>query len=198
MIFETERLILRPLTWDDRAVLCRTLQDPLAMYAYEHPFSEAEVDQWLERQLGRYQTEGFGLWGVVRKADARLIGQAGITLQDWAGRRVPEIGYLLERPFWHQGYATEAARGCKRYGFETLGLELLCSIIRENNLPSRRVAERNGMQVVDRMIKHYFGLDMPHLVYTVTRQDTQISEALSAQSAGQKSGRVPPPRSGRG
>ena len=44
------------------------------------------------------------------------------------------------------------------------------SIIRENNLPSRRVAERNGMRVVDTIVKHYYGFVMPHLVYRVEKQ----------------------------
>ena len=47
----------------------------------------------------------------------------------------------------------------------------LCDIIRDNNLPSRRVAERNGMAVRGSLVKHYHGLDMPHLVYSVRRED---------------------------
>ena len=47
MIFETERLFARKLTKDDFGSLCRILQDPEVMYAYEHAFSDAEVNSWL-------------------------------------------------------------------------------------------------------------------------------------------------------
>ena len=169
MILETERLYLRKLTLADRAALCETLQDKEAMYAYEHAFSDEEADAWLARQIARYQEDGFGLWAVVRKEDGAFLGQCGITMQDVHGKRVPEIGYLLARKYWHMGYATEAARACKQYAFETLGLPAVYSIIRENNLPSRRVAERNGMRVVDTLVKHYYGFAMPHLVYRIEK-----------------------------
>lgn len=167
MILETERLYLRKLTPTDRAALCETLQDKEAMYAYEHAFSDEEADAWLARQIARYREDGFGLWAVIRKEDGAFLGQCGITMQDVHGERVPEIGYLFARQYWHMGYATEAARACKQYAFETLGLPAVYSIIRENNLPSRRVAERNGMRVVGTLVKHYYGFAMPHLVYRV-------------------------------
>lgn len=180
MVLETERLVLRRLTWADRADLCDILQDAGTMYAYEHAFSGDEVDAWLERQLTRYQTDGVGLWAAVEKARGAFVGQAGITLQGWDGRMVPEIGYLLKRTFWHRGYAAEAARGCMAYGFDTLELEALYSIIRDNNAASRRVAGRNGMRVVGEQVKHYLGMDMHHLVYRITRGEFEEKKTAPA------------------
>ena len=137
---ETRRLTLRPMAWEDWEAIAEILQDAKAMYAYEHPFSCQEVDRWLHNQIARYEREGVGLWAAVERQSGRLVGQAGITWQDWEGRRVPEIGYLFNRAFWHQGYATEAAVAWKEYGFTTLGLPALYSIIRDNNAPSQRVA----------------------------------------------------------
>ena len=168
-ILETPRLILREMTTSDLPAICRVLQDEKTMYAYEHAFSDEEADAWLARQIARYQEDGFGLWAVIRKENGAILGQCGITMQDVHGKRVPEIGYLLARKYWHMGYATEAARACKQYAFETLGLPAVYSIIRENNLPSRRVAERNGMRVVGTLVKHYYGFAMPHLVYRIEK-----------------------------
>lgn len=167
MIFETERLFARKLTKDDFGSLCRILQDPEVMYAYEHAFSDAEVNSWLERQLKRYVTDGFGLWAVILKETGSMIGQCGLTMQDWNGKMVPEIGYLFEKAYWHRGYASEAAKGCKEYAFQSLKLPWVYSIIRDNNLPSQRVAERNGMKLCGSLVKHYYGLDMAHLVFCV-------------------------------
>lgn len=79
-ILETERLVLRELEPSDYRALCVILQDPDVMYAYEHAFSDAEVAEWLERQLARYAEYGFGLWAVLRKTGGDMIGQCGITM----------------------------------------------------------------------------------------------------------------------
>ena len=92
---------------------------------------------------------------------------------------VPEIGYLLRKDCWHRGYATEAAAACRDYAFETLGFDRVWSIIRENNLPSQRVARRLGMVPCGRMVKHYHGIDMPHSLFSVRRGEENAGRAES-------------------
>ncbi len=168
-ILETPRLILRELTPSDLNAICRVLQDKTAMYAYEHAFSDEEAQAWLENQLRRYQEDGFGLWAAVLKESGELVGQCGITLQSVNGRSVPEVGYLFERKHWHKGYATEAAIACKEYAFDILGFDAVFSIIRDNNFASQNVARRNGMTICGSVVKHYYGMDMPHLVFRAER-----------------------------
>ena len=98
-----------------------------------------------------------------------MIGQCGLTMQNWKDGEVLEIGYLFERAYWHKGYATEAAQACKKYAFETLNAAEVCSIIRDTNTASQNVAIRNGMTVKDKWIKHYKGVDMPHYRYVAYR-----------------------------
>ena len=136
------------------------------MYALEHAFSEAEAREWLQRQFYRYAEYGFGLWAVILKENGAMIGQCGLTMQPWKGEEVLEIGYLFERAYWHRGYATEAARACRVYAFDTLDAKEICSIIRDTNTASQNVALRNGMQPTRAFVKHYYGIDMPHLVFT--------------------------------
>ena len=168
-ILETPRLLLREMTTSDLPAICRVLQDEKTMYAYEHAFSDEEAQAWLNNQLRRYREDGFGLWAVVLKESGEIIGQCGITLQDVNGEWVPEVGYLFERAYWHQGFATEAAIACKEYAFNVLGLDTVYTIIRDNNIASQNVAKRNGMTVCGRIVKHYYGMDMPHLVYRAER-----------------------------
>ena len=170
MIFETERLLLREMNQADLPALCKILQDAEVMYAYEHAFDDAEVHAWLNNQLRRYREDGFGLWAVILKETGEMIGQCGLTMQDVDGVMVPEVGYLFQKAFWHKGYATEAAVGCKKYAFDVLNLPEVYSIIRENNLPSQRVAKRNGMTPVGRIVKHYYGMDMPHIVFSIRKE----------------------------
>lgn len=169
MILETKRLYLREMNPSDFNSLCRILQDEKAMYAYEGAFSEQEVQEWLDRQIYRYQKWNFGLWAAVLKETDKMIGQCGLTMQQWKDQEVLEIGYLFERSHWHQGYATEAAKACKQYAFEKLNASEVCSIIRDSNTASQNVAMRNGMVMKDQWIKHYKGVDMPHYRYVVYR-----------------------------
>ncbi|MBS6195263.1 MAG: GNAT family N-acetyltransferase [Clostridiales bacterium] len=171
LILETDRLYLREMTDEDFPSLCKMLQDEKVMYAYEHAFSDEEAWEWLNRQKSRYGEYGFGLWAVVLKETGEMIGQCGLTMQDCEGRQVVEVGYLFCRDHWHRGYAIEAASACRDYAFQVLKAEEVYSIIRDTNLASQRVAERNGMKVQGSFVKHYYHMDMPHLVYCVKKSE---------------------------
>lgn len=169
MILETKRLYLREIQSSDYAALCKILQDDEVMYAYEHAFSDAEVQQWLEKQLQGYKENGFGLWAVLLKENEEMIGQCGLTMQDANGKQVVEVGYLFQKIYWHKGYATEAAMACKNYAFDKLNVDEVFSIIRETNIASQNVAKRNGMSVRGTLMKHYYNIDMPHFIFSVKR-----------------------------
>ena len=169
MILQTQRLYLRELTHDDFGELCGILQDVQVMKAYEHAFCDAEVWQWLEKQQTRYREDGFGLWAVIDRQTGAFLGQTGLTMQPCDAQRLPEIGYLFKKEYWHRGDATEAAEGCKQYAFDTLGYDAVYAIIRDNNLPSQKVAQRIGMQEWKRIVRHYYNMDMPHIVYRIAK-----------------------------
>ncbi len=170
MIVETERLYMREMEQTDYDSLCNILQDEDTMYAYEGAFSDDEVREWLDRQISRYHQWNFGLWAVILKDTDEMIGQCGLTMQPWKETEVLEIGYLFNRSYWHKGYATEAAEACKHYAFEILKADEVCSIIRDTNTASQKVAIRNGMSKADTWIKHYRGIDMPHDRYRIRHE----------------------------
>ena len=170
-ILETQRLLLREMTQADYPALAEILQDRVAMFAYEHAFSDEETQTWLDRMRERYAKDGFGLWAVVCKETGEMIGQCGLTWQNYEGERVLEIGYLFQRKHWKKGYAIEAARACKHYAFETLHVNEVFSIIGDNNVASMNVAIRNGMTIRGTFIKHYYGIDMPHFAFSVRKDE---------------------------
>lgn len=83
MILETERLYLREMNQNDYGDLAEILQNPKVIYAYEHDFSDNDVQEWLDRQVERYKKYGFGLWAVILKNTGDMIGQAGLTIQPY-------------------------------------------------------------------------------------------------------------------
>lgn len=138
------------------------------MVAYEGPFSNQEVQDWYDRQLMRYKKDGMGLWAVCLKDSGKMIGQCALTMQPWKDQQVLEIGYLFDKDYWHLGYATEAAKGCKEYARDQLHAKEVCSIIRDTNTNSQKVALRNGMKPADSFTKFYRGVNMPHTRYIVS------------------------------
>ncbi|MHC5373656.1 GNAT family N-acetyltransferase [Enterococcus sp. LJL120] len=167
-VLETPRLRLREWQPGEELELSKFLADPEVMYAYEHGFSEAEVKNWLQWNLTSYQENQFGLWAMELKAIGEIIGECGLTSQQVAGKNYLEIGYHLQKSFWGHGYAIEAARACKEYAFEHLTNEVV-SIVRDTNLASMNVAIRNGMLVRERFSKDYYGLKMPHYLFSVKK-----------------------------
>lgn len=164
-ILETSRLILREFDPDDADALARTLSDAETMRYYPAPLDRPGVEAWISRNLRRYQEHGHGLWAMILKSSGELVGDCGLTVQDVDGQNEIEIGYHVRRALWQQGLATEAARACRDYGFTRLPVDRLISLIRRENLPSRRVAEKNGMTVWKEVPVQGF----PHLVYVIRR-----------------------------
>ncbi len=163
---ETTRLILRRLTPDDADAIFAIIGDPVAMKHYTQTFTPEDAVEWVDRNLRRYENDGCGMLAVLLKSSGEMIGDCGIAQQMVEGELMLEVGYHFRRDQWGHGYATEAARACMDYAFRELGAERIVSLIRPENEPSRRVAERNGMSV-EKQVMH---AGLPHLLYVMTRE----------------------------
>jgi len=167
VVLETPRLVLRHLTPYDIDAVFAVIGDPETMKFYPQEFTREDAARWVMKSQERYRRDGFGLFAVVLKSGGEVIGDCGLMRQDVEGESLLEVGYHFRRDYWGRGYATEAARGCMAYAFGQLGAEKVVSLILPENLPSRRVAERNGMTVERQAVFH----DLPHLVYAMKRED---------------------------
>jgi len=145
LILETPRLLLRKFTLQDADALLLLLGDPVVMEFYPATLDRKGVEEWIGRNLARYERDGHGLWAIVLKDNGELVGDCGCVLQEVEGRNEVEVGYQVRRDLWGNGYATEAAGACMIYAFDELGANRVISMIRPPNLRSRRVAEKNGL-----------------------------------------------------
>jgi RimJ/RimL family protein N-acetyltransferase len=145
VVLETPRLALREMVPGDLDFVAGMLAHPEVMRYYPRPLDRDEARAWLERQLARYAEFGHGLWLAVQRGGGAPVGQVGLIVQEVDGQREREIGYLIDRPFWRQGLATEAALAVRSFAFDGLGLDRVISLIRPANEPSQGVARKLGM-----------------------------------------------------
>ena len=104
---------------------------------------------WIERNRARFAEYGGGLFGMELRGE--LIGDCGPTYHEIEGRQELEVGYDVRRDLWGKGLATEAARAVMGFAFARWQPYRLISLIRPENLQSRRVAEKNGL-ALDKVI----------------------------------------------
>jgi RimJ/RimL family protein N-acetyltransferase len=162
-IVETPRLRLRELAPGDLDFVAEMLGDPDVMRFYPRPLDREESREWIERQRRRYEDHGHGLWLGEERESGTPVGQVGLLLQEVEGDWEPEIGYLIHKPYWRRGYATEAALGVREHAFRVRGERRVISLIRPENIPSQGVARKIGM-APEREVR-FRGL--PHLVFAV-------------------------------
>lgn len=161
IILETERLILREINHEDLNDLLQIWGDSEAMRLFPQTLDREEMAAWIDRNLNRYEQYGHGIWAVLLKSEQKFVGDCGLVIQEVDSVEELEVGYHFNKNYWGQGLAAEAARGCMEYAFNQLNRSRVISMIRPENLASRRVAERNGLKIE----KEIFWRGYQHYVY---------------------------------
>ena len=147
---ETDRLFLREMTPEDLISLSRVLRDREIMQHYPYVFDEDRVRDWIDRNISRYRTFGFGLWAVCLKDSGEMIGDCGLTMQNIHGVIRPEIGYHIRRDMQKKGYAKEAATAVRDWTFRNLPFGEIYSYMKYTNEPSAMTARSWGCSFLER------------------------------------------------
>jgi len=168
-VIETPRLRLREIVKDDLDFLSEMLGDPEVMRYYPQSMDRAGTQSWIERQLERYERDGFGFWLVEDAVTGEAVGQVGLLRQTVEGEVHREIAYMIHRPYQRNGFATEAATAVRDHAFEVLNLTEVVSFIRPENVPSQRVARRLGMEPRRTITR----AGLSHLIWSVCAQGSR-------------------------
>lgn len=166
-VLQSRRLRFRPLREADLDALFSVFGNPLVMRYFPAPWSRQECAAALQRNIQRYAADGFGLWALERIDTGEFIGDCGLVRQQLPSGPEVEVGYHLHPESWGFGYATEAANRCLTYAFDALKLSRVISLIRPENGPSRRVADRNGLRVTGEV--EWTG--SRHLIFAITQDE---------------------------
>jgi RimJ/RimL family protein N-acetyltransferase len=161
-VFQTPRLLLRPVHIDDLQVKWDIDRHP-DVYQFQGfvrlPNGEkrarplAATREKLEQRIGEFALQGFGMWAVVLKESNTFVGWSGLQfyLLEYPTQSLPEIElyYGLSRAYWGQGIIHEACQQLIEHGFRTLKLPRITSVVHRENIRSLNVARRNGMRIID-------------------------------------------------
>jgi ribosomal-protein-alanine N-acetyltransferase len=147
LTINTKRLQLRRLTPDDAAAIFDYAQDPaVSKYTYWTAHrSIADSQDFLTSVAEQYERDRLINWGIVLRSEEKLIGTCGFVHWHPAHARA-EIGYVLARDYWGNGYMTEAVRATIAFGFHVMMLNRIEALCMKENLASARVMEKSGMQ----------------------------------------------------
>ena len=166
----TPRLLLRPFTPSDVAIVHAIYSDPKVMrYVATGPMADLAVTERLLADYMAHQVRhGYSFWAVIERASGTLIGDAGLY-------RTPagevELGYTLGVAWWGRGYATEAASRWLAFAFGELGLSEVVALAEPANTGSLHVLEKLGMRRDGERIA--FG--RPHAVFRAQRAASVVS-----------------------
>jgi len=153
---ETERLRFRKISEQDFSDWFKFFQDPITSlhWVEEKESPEIACQKWYQKQQGRYDSDRGGMNALIEKSSGKLIGHCGLLVQIVDGISELEIGYSLLPEFWNKGFAFEASHRCKEYAFQNGFSDSLISIISLTNLPSQKVALKNGMTIEKETVYH--------------------------------------------
>ncbi len=147
IILETPRLFLRRQLLTDLDDLWELYCDAeITKFIPDAPRTRQEAQEELEWHMhGHPKNPQLGLWATIQKSTGKFIGRCGLLPWTIDGANEIEVAYTIARAYWGQGFATEAARAIRDYGFDTLNLPRLICLIDPQNIASQRVAEKIGM-----------------------------------------------------
>jgi RimJ/RimL family protein N-acetyltransferase len=145
----TPRLLLRPWRDDDLEPMARILGDPEVMrYLFDPgPDVMQAARDAIARRLAHWREDGMGFWAVELRDAGELIGWTGLQRIRFERGVIGEVevGWMLGKAWWGNGYAPEAARVSLEWGFEQHGLERIYAFCHPDNANSERVMVKLGM-----------------------------------------------------
>ena len=175
MELQTPQLILRSFREDDVDAMADLFANPDFMRFSLGAFTERkQTVAFIEKVMGWDRAGMPSQFAVVPRAEHAIVGYCGFFHHPEVPGEV-EIGYRLDPDYWNRGLITEAARAVRDHGFADLKLQRVISLIHPENIPSRRVAEKNGMKVEKKIMFRGF----PTLVYAITREEWLANRGAS-------------------
>ncbi|CAN7144307.1 GNAT family N-acetyltransferase [Caulobacter sp. LjRoot300] len=147
MILETERLSLTPLTVEDAPLVYPFMSDPEAMAHWDRDAIEDpdEVEATVAAQVAEMEERRAMYWAIRLGQDGRFLGYCELVDLDWRHHR-GELGFIIAREDWGQGYATEAAAALLAHCASSLGLKRMVARTHVGDARAEKVLQKLGFE----------------------------------------------------
>ena len=149
-LFKSNRLGFRNWLDTDLENLAAINADKEVMEFFPCTRTREETMAFIQRMQKQYEEKGYCYFAVDTLVDGNLIGFIGLSEQNYVADFTPciDTGWRLAKSAWNKGYATEGAKRCLEFGFETLHLDKIYAIAPVVNTKSQRVMMKIGMHKV--------------------------------------------------
>ncbi|MGE7603519.1 GNAT family N-acetyltransferase [Peribacillus sp. NPDC097675] len=143
---ETERLILRKVTWDDVEDIhaYSSIEEVTKYVTWETHKTLEDTKEFIKFAFTQYENKHIAPWGIQYKENGKIIGTIDFVSHH-GGHRVAEIGYVLSQDYWGKGIMTEAANEVIAFGFDRMDVVRIQARCFVDNIGSSRVMEKIGM-----------------------------------------------------
>ena len=174
ILITTKRLNIRKLRGADAQLLYEYSQQETARRELpdEVQASPQEAGETIESLRSCYG-QGYPLvYALAERETDQLLGHISLS-------EIPEgveIGYAVSETCQGKGYAAEAIAAFSQWALQAMEPEILYAVIKEKNLPSRRVAEKAGYRLLSVTERDFLGDRGPTAVYVFTAQTRPDNE----------------------
>ena len=164
-VLETERLLLRPWTSEDVALLAGLSSNPrVTRYiGLGQTWTAVKAITVADRALHHWREHGFGWRVIIHVTSGTDIGLLALNVMGAGTAGLDpdehELGWWLSPEHWGHGYATEAGQGAIGLAFGARGLDRVVAVVDPDNVRSLAVCRRLGMTHLGQTIE-YFGLTL--------------------------------------
>lgn len=112
--------------------------------AIPHPYKEEDALAWIRQHSKKHDNGEAFTWCLEERKEKKLIGSLEIIFDQRNNKA--EIGYWVGKPYWNQGYTTEASKEVIHFAFEELKLNKVCAHHMSRNPASGQVLKKLGME----------------------------------------------------
>lgn len=146
-LFKSERLGFRNWSMKDLDEFAKLNSDKEVMEHFPKTLSKEEVSDLIHALKNHFSKNGFTYYATEILETKEFIGMIGLAFQAYTTPFTPaiDIGWRLKKGAWGKGYATEGAKRCLEYGFNTLNIKKIISVCTINNTKSENVMKKIGM-----------------------------------------------------
>jgi RimJ/RimL family protein N-acetyltransferase len=178
----TERLTLRPFQLTDAAQVQQLAGDKdiaSTTLNIPHPYEDGMAQEWIEPHQERFEKGLSVVFAITDRAEGHLMGAIGLELNPDHERA--ELGYWVGKPYWNQGYCSEAARAVLEYAFRVKGLNRVYAMHILRNPSSGRVMQKIGMTREGTLREHVKKWEETEdlAIYGILKEDFESHQADS-------------------